>query len=38
MLKSAEEAAAIERDELEQEEEYESYMKGGEISNAYLFA
>ena len=38
VLKSAEEETAIERDELEQEEEYESYMTGGEISSAYIFA
>ena len=38
VLKTIEEEAAIERDEFDDEEEYESYMTGGEISSAYIFA
>ena len=33
-----EEEAAQLQDELDEEEEYESYMTGGEISSAYIFA
>ena len=38
VLKNVEEEAAQLQDELDEEEEYESYMTGGEISNAYIFA
>ena len=38
VLKNVEEEAAQLQDELDEEEEYETYMTGGEISNAYIFA
>ena len=38
VLKNVEEEAVQLQDELDEEEEYESYMTGGEISNAYIFA
>ena len=38
VLKNVEEEAVQLQDELDEEEEYESYMTGGEISSAYIFA
>ena len=38
VLKNVEEEAAQLQDELDEEEEYETYMTGGEISSAYIFA